>query len=225
MAIGGVYNYNNYNMNGPETKEKAAKTAASAVATETAKTTTPADEAKAAAAATQTAATETPKQTAESYKPDMDKIREMKNDLKGNIAAFKQMVYSQIKGQGNNANSAMSELINLSQEDKDKLAQNVSEEGEWGVNATATRILDFAKSLAGGDPAKIEELRDAVNKGFAAAGKAFNGKLPDISHQTLQKVMQGFDDWANAGKQTATTAATAATTTTQQTNVASQILS
>lgn len=140
------------------------------------------------------------KQKSESYKPDMEKIRQMKADMKGNIAAFKQMVYSEAKTQGNNANSSLKQLLSgikgMSQEDA---AKAVADDGEWGVNATANRILDFAKAISGGDPSKIGTLRDAVNKGFAAAGKVWGGDLPGISHDTLKKVMDGFDEWEKTG--------------------------
>ena len=38
----------------------------------------------------------------------------------------------------------------------------------WGVDAVATRLMDMAMALSGGDPSKAELLRDAVQKGFAA---------------------------------------------------------
>jgi hypothetical protein len=33
----------------------------------------------------------------------------------------------------------------------------------------------------------------------------FGGELPEISHQTLAAVMEGFDQWAEAGSATAIT--------------------
>lgn len=75
-------------------------------------------------------------------------------------------------------------------------AAAVSENGEWGVNAVSDRIVSFAKSLAGGDPGKIELLREAIDKGFASAQKTLGGKLPDISNQTYDAVMAKLDEWA-----------------------------
>ncbi len=49
--------------------------------------------------------------------------------------------------------------------------------GFWGAEATAKRILDFAKHLAGGDRSKIPLLRDAVIQGFEKAA-AILGGLP-----------------------------------------------
>ena len=43
---------------------------------------------------------------------------------------------------------------------------DIAEDGYWGVEKTSDRIIDFAKALTGGDPDKIEEMRDAFKKGF-----------------------------------------------------------
>lgn len=159
---------------------------------------------------------EAKKQKTETYKPDMDKINQAKANMKGNISAFKQMVFAQAKGQGqvagkaNGDNTLSNMLKGIAGMTQEEAQAAVSEDGEWGVDATANRILDFAKSLAGGDASKIETLRDAVNKGFAAAGKVWGSALPEISQQTLQKVMDGFDEWAKSANAT-TQAATQVT--------------
>ncbi len=84
--------------------------------------------------------------------------------------------------------------------DADTKAQaqaDIAEDGYWGVNQTSSRILDFATALTGGDPDKIEKMRDAFKKGYAQAEKTWGGKLPDISSQTYQAVMDGFDKLAS----------------------------
>ncbi len=73
--------------------------------------------------------------------------------------------------------------------------KDISEDGYWGVNQTAGRILDFAKALAGDDPDKLEEMKKAVEKGFKLAEDMWGGTLPSISQQTHEKVLQGFDEW------------------------------
>lgn len=190
------YNYDNVKNTKSRGSEKADDSkAAEAKAAEETKD----SEKKESAASTQ-------KQQSETYKPDMEKIRQMKADLRGNLGAFKQMVYSQIKDQGNHAdyassaNDALKDILKgiqgMSQEEA---AAAVADDGEWGVDATANRILDFAKAISGGDPSKIGTLRDAVEKGYAAAGKIWGGDLPEISQKTLQKVMEGFDEWEKSG--------------------------
>ena len=42
----------------------------------------------------------------------------------------------------------------------------ISENGYWGVKQTATRIVNFAKALVGGDPSRVECMREAFIKGF-----------------------------------------------------------
>lgn len=79
-------------------------------------------------------------------------------------------------------------------------AEDVSEDGYWGVKQTSERILDFAKALAGKDPSKAEELRKAVQEGFNQATKAWGDELPEISKKTLEAVNKGFDEWIKNGQ-------------------------
>lgn len=138
-------------------------------------------------------------------RPDMDQLREVKSGMRGNVSAFKQMVYAHTKAQAQHAKKAggdpafkdmMKDIMNNSPEEAQKA---ISADGEWGVNKTAGRLLDFAIALSGGDPEKIDLLRNAVQKGFNAAAKVWGGALPGICYDTLQKVMDGFDEWAKSG--------------------------
>lgn len=78
-----------------------------------------------------------------------------------------------------------------------KAQQDISENGYWGVKQTSQRIIDFAKGLSGGDPAKFAELKAAIEKGFANAEKKWGGALPDICMQTKDAVMKGLDELAS----------------------------
>lgn len=78
-------------------------------------------------------------------------------------------------------------------------AAAIAEDGYWGVEQTSQRIVSFAKALTGGDASRLEEMRDAVVKGFEAAEKAWGGELPEIASQTYDAVMKLFDDWAQEG--------------------------
>lgn len=71
---------------------------------------------------------------------------------------------------------------------------DISEDGYWGVKKTSERILDFAKTLAGDNPDKLEKMRAAFEKGYAQAEKTWGGELPEISKQTYAAVMKGFDE-------------------------------
>ncbi|MDD3919806.1 MAG: hypothetical protein PHO41_01320 [Eubacteriales bacterium] len=75
----------------------------------------------------------------------------------------------------------------------------IAEDGEFGVNAVATRIMDMAVSLSGGDTGKITMLKNAVEKGFKEAGAAWGDELPEISGKTYDEVMKRFDYWEKTG--------------------------
>ncbi len=76
-----------------------------------------------------------------------------------------------------------------------KAKKDISEDGYYGVKQTSDRILSFAKAIAGDDPKKLQEMRDAVEKGFKQAERMWGDKLPDISQQTYDRVMETFDKW------------------------------
>ena len=71
----------------------------------------------------------------------------------------------------------------------------------WGVEATAERLFTFASTLAGDNPAALEAMRTAFLKGFQQAAGAWSGagggKLPSVSYQTRDRVLQMFDERMN----------------------------
>jgi len=72
----------------------------------------------------------------------------------------------------------------------------VSEDGYFGVEKTSQRIVDFAINAFGNDPAKLEQMKDAIDQGFLDAQDAFGGALPDISQQTYDAIMEKLDAFA-----------------------------
>lgn len=72
--------------------------------------------------------------------------------------------------------------------------KDISEDGYYGVKQTSERIVDFAKAVSGGNQNKLQEMRDAVEKGFKQAERMWGGELPDISKQTYDAVMSKFDE-------------------------------
>lgn len=80
-----------------------------------------------------------------------------------------------------------------------KAREDIGENGYYGVKQTSQRLIAFAKAVTGGDPSKIDMMREYIDKGFNEVKKMFGGSLPDICNQTYAAVMQGLDDWA-AGK-------------------------
>ena len=78
-------------------------------------------------------------------------------------------------------------------------AKAIADDGEWGVNAVATRLIDMAVALSGGDTEKIALLRGAVQEGFKAAGAVLGGTLPDVCQRTYAETMKRFDYWEQNG--------------------------
>lgn len=78
----------------------------------------------------------------------------------------------------------------------------IADDGEYGVQQVAERILNFAQAVIGGDPSKLESIRAAVEKGFAEARQILGGTLPEISQKTYAAVMAGFERWASEGAAT-----------------------
>ena len=77
-------------------------------------------------------------------------------------------------------------------------AKAVADDGDWGVDAVATRIFDLASAIAGNDPEKLATLRSAVEDGFSQAGIAWNNatglnEMPDITEKTYNEIMSRFD--------------------------------
>ena len=77
----------------------------------------------------------------------------------------------------------------------------IAEGGAYSVNAVADRIMTMATAIAGDDPNKLQQMRDAVEKGFAGAGLTFkdatDSDLPQICKDTMTEVMNRFDKLQN----------------------------
>lgn len=140
------------------------------------------------------------------YKIDRQKLNELKLDFNKNVDSFREMVNVMIEKQGFKADKLMKAMengekpvIEVDSETRAKAVEAISENGYWGVNKTSERILEFAKTLSGGDPSKIDALQKAFEEGFSKAAADFGGELPDISEQTRLKVLEGFEAWRQEG--------------------------
>jgi len=144
----------------------------------------------------------------ETYKVDRKAVKAAIKEAMDQSERIRQLVEKVLNQQANSAlkaegfqwTKAFFEKLEVDEETRAQAAQEVSEDGYFGVKQTSQRILDFAKAISGGDPSKIDLLRDAVQKGFDAAEKQWGDKLPQISYDTLDAVMKGFDEWAKEAK-------------------------
>ena len=153
------------------------------------------------------------------YKPDFDKIQMMMEESERKVAAFQKLIESLLNKQAEKSAAAeawqgwenaanLKDVVGSLEIDEATRAnaqKEIEEGGYYSVEETAKRILDFAVALSGGDPSKIEVLRDATQRGFKEAERIWGGELPEISQKTLDAVMEGFDQWENAGSASAIT--------------------
>jgi hypothetical protein len=135
------------------------------------------------------------------YTPNTAVIDMLKADAAAQEESFRSMVQKAIAGQGNALATSdefwrflASGNFTVTEAAKEEAQKAISEDGYWGVKQTSERILDFAKALAGDDPEKLENMRAAFEKGYKQAEKTWGGELPDISKQTFDAVMKGFDE-------------------------------
>lgn len=171
-----------------------------ATTTDTEKKTNTTTEAGAVYEPSKEAATASAKKT---YKPDTATIAKLKADADARTEQLRSLVEKMMTKQGEaygKANDIWSVLssgnFTVDAATKAQAQADIADDGYWGVSQTSSRILDFATALTGGDPSKIEEMRNAFKKGYAQAEKTWGGKLPEISQKTYDAVMEGFDKLA-----------------------------
>ncbi len=73
--------------------------------------------------------------------------------------------------------------------------KDIAEDGYWGVEQTANRMVEFAKALAGSDPSKADTLIGAVKQGFEEATKTWGGELPEICKKTIDTTISKLEAW------------------------------
>lgn len=141
--------------------------------------------------------------TKKTYKPDTALINKLKADADARTSQLRSLVEQMMGKQATtygNANDIWSFLrsgnYTVDPAIKAQAQADIAEDGYWGVGQTSDRIIQFATALTGGDPDKIEAMRDAFKKGYAQAEKTWGGSLPEISQKTYDAVMEKFDKLA-----------------------------
>lgn len=92
------------------------------------------------------------------------------------------------------------ETVNIEDLTPEQARALVADDGYWGVEQTSDRIFQFATSLADGDTALFDKIKEGILKGFEQAKQDFGGELPEISQKTFDAVMKKLDEWAKQGK-------------------------
>ena len=123
-------------------------------------------------------------------------VQQLKDEQAQRMESFVRMLQSMVVKQGQQSNLTLFGMdLYVTPEQSRQAAASIAQGGEYSVDAVAGRIMDMAKALSGGDPSKIDTLREAVQKGFKAAGMELGGQLPSICGQTYDEVMKRFDAW------------------------------
>lgn len=118
--------------------------------------------------------------------------------LDSKFLMLRELVAKTFKEQGISTTIDVGEgkTVNLEDLTPDEAAKLVADDGYWGVEQTSDRIVEFATSLAGGDVALLEKIKEGVVKGFEMAKKDFGMELPEISQKTFEAVMRKLDEWS-----------------------------
>ena len=193
-----VYDYSAAeNVKAAETQQKDTKAEGSSTAAESGVIYEPSKE----------AVTDSAKKT---YKPNPNLINKLKADADARTQQLRSLVEKMMSGQTEaygKANNIWQFLrsgnYTVDPATKAQAQADIAEDGYWGVKQTSQRILDFANALTGGDPDKIDDMRKAFEKGYKQAEKTWGGELPDISKQTYDAVLKGFDDMEAAANKAA----------------------
>lgn len=127
---------------------------------------------------------------------DEKKIEALIAEQEQRQARFKEWICSMITKQGEKSNCTIMGLnLTVTKEQSLEAQKSLEEDGEWGVNAVATRIMDMAKAFVGNDSSKFSMIKNAVLDGYAAAEEAWGGELPGICKDTLSEINSRFDAW------------------------------
>ena len=144
----------------------------------------------------------------DTYEPTQKRLSstQLKQIQDQQMASFTRMLDGMLTSQAKKAKLASNGLsadlfsdLTVTPEQKLAAQQAISEDGEWGVNAVATRIVDMCVSLSGGDSSKLSEMRAAVEKGFQQAGAQWGTSLPSICQDTHEEINKRFDYWEQNG--------------------------
>lgn len=120
--------------------------------------------------------------------------------------AFKNFISSMVTDQVGESNfSLLGFDLKVTEADSQKALEAISDGGEYSIDSVATRIMDMAEALSGGDKTKLSLLRQAVTDGFSDAAKKLGLKdddMPEITKKTYTEVMSRFDKWENSFNET-----------------------
>lgn len=139
--------------------------------------------------------------TTTTAKSDTAVVESLKAEAEKRTSQLRSLVEKMMLSQGKAFDSdAMWNFLRSGEYTVDEATANqakadIAEDGYWGVEQTSDRLVSFAKALAGSDPAKAENMINAVKTGYEQATKAWGGELPEICQKTLDATLKKLDEW------------------------------
>lgn len=133
----------------------------------------------------------------EAPKDKMD-ISLLKEEAEKAFTHLREIVHDLLKRQGieiDRLKDLKPEDVKVDQQARDEAQQMISQGGPLSVEAVSDRIVDFAKSISGGDKEKLNLLKDAIEEGFAQAREFMGGELPEISQKTYDMIQEKLTLW------------------------------
>ncbi len=85
--------------------------------------------------------------------------------------------------------------LEVDEETAKKAAEDISEDGYWGVKQTSERLVSFAMSLSGNDSKYADSMINAIKKGYQDAESKWGGELPEICKKTLEAAIKKMEEW------------------------------
>lgn len=143
-----------------------------------------------------------PSSIKETVKRDTAMIEKMKAEAELRTAQLRSLVEKMLLKQGQKFTTMADAMdmikegtITVDDEIAAEAAEEISDDGYWGVEQTSERMFSFAKALAGNDPTKADTMLEALQKGFDEATKSWGGELPEICKKTLEATQKKLTDW------------------------------
>ncbi|MGE4498642.1 MAG: hypothetical protein AB7E48_12285 [Deferribacterales bacterium] len=84
------------------------------------------------------------------------------------------------------------EQSSQAEEPSDLYDSYFGDDAYWGAEKTSGRIMDFIKSISGGDPERLEQARNGAVKGYKSVEGQL-GTMPQVCVDTLELLMEKID--------------------------------
>lgn len=129
-------------------------------------------------------------------------LQELREEAERAHLAMRRIVEELLKRQGYTVEQAMAGELDDKEIEVDEQARTeaealVADDGPLGAEAVSNRIIEYARTLSGDDPEKLEMLRGAIELGFREAERMLGG-LPEVSQRTYDMVMEKLDGLINS---------------------------